>query len=518
MRLVKAPAAPDSPPDIFISFVQTDQAWGDWIKDVLREAGRSAVTGRDVIPSGAPIESSLTQAIKTSRKVVVVLSGRTTGSPWVRAELALAEAASKAVIAVVVDEEATIPTELANAAVVRLTDSSLAAGREALLDAVDEHTGGAHIFDAGGPNEIPPLLPTYFVDRQHEMALLEGAFLGDRSGSPATVVLTGPLGVGKTTLAAMFAQLHESAFSTVHWLRPRRHPPAIEYRSDVSRSGARNPGLLVIDDVDDYESVAGVLSSTGPDHVLLLSRSGQWARPFQIVALGPLPSDAAVDLVRRVLPDLDHGDAERIVHAAGGMPWLLRAATNAARTRSVSGFLDDTRMFDELLRASQRGRGGYYYLDTDDPRAISEFERALEDALGTGGSGVDLLDRERGSWRRWWQKRYPEARLDEIADRVERAAEVAALTKPEGEANRNNAEAVARLMEASAAIPNLVVLSGSVLLVKVTDSNGPRLVSKTLTATELRRFEAGEQLLANPARALNFLQGEDTDRKHLPPG
>jgi hypothetical protein len=49
------------------------------------------------------------------------------------------------------------------------------------------------------------------------------------------------------------------------------------------------------------------------------------------------------------------------------------------------------------------------------------------------------------------------------------------------------------------------VISGSVLLIKATDDRGARIISKTLTATQLRAFEQDERLLSHPADALNFL-------------
>ena len=72
--------------------------------------------------------------------------------------------------------------------------------------------------------------------------------------------------------------------------------------------------------------------------------------------------------------------------------------------------------------------------------------------------------------------------------------------------NLANAQAIARLLEASALIPNMVVKSGSVLFIKVTDAMGSRVCSVTLTATQLRVFEESTHLLSDPQRALAFLE------------
>jgi hypothetical protein len=503
--------------DYFISFVQADEAWADWITGTLAAAGKSVATGREAVAPGSSWELSLKQALGEARELLVVVASRTAGSSGVRAEAALARASAKPVTAVVVDASAQLPADLAGATVVNLADAPVDVARRKLIAAM-ERPESDEVIDAKSAFEPPPELPTTFVNRHREMELLEKTFLGEHSSTPATVVLTGPAGIGKTALAAVFAQRHQRDFEAIHWLKRWRGP--IDIGPDQMEHGSKGSGreLLIVDDADNYESVANILSSAGPAHVLLASRTQRWGRPFQVVELGPLDPEASVQLLQRILPGIEPSEAQQVVDAIGGQPYLLGVAAEIARKRSPLEFLGDYRVFNEALRAATRERQGYYYLDTDDPRAISDFERALEEILGQGRPGVELLDRQRGSWRRWWQRRYTPDRVDAIADKAERAAEVAALVKPEGEANRSNAEAIARLIEVSNAIPNLVVISGSVLLIKVTDEHGSRVVSKTLTATELRRFEERDELLADPVRALEALQAGGDEQKQVPSG
>jgi hypothetical protein len=244
----------------------------------------------------------------------------------------------------------------------------------------------------------------------------------------------------------------------------------------------------------------------------MTSRNNNWARPFCVVRVSPLTQDASLELLRRTLPDLGPAEAHELVHALGGIPVALNVAAAMAKRRSISSVLAQLRTID----AADQSAEGFYYLDTDDPRAISEFERALEDLLRGDARDVELLPAERGSWSRWWRRRYPPDRVDEIADKAERAAEVSALSRPESDANRSNAEAIARLLEASAAIPNMVVISGSVLFIKVTDGAGVHVVSKTLTASELRRVEEQQGLLSNPAEALRAFESHEPNRRGLP--
>jgi hypothetical protein len=204
-----------------------------------------------------------------------------------------------------------------------------------------------------------------------------------------------------------------------------------------------------------------------------------------------------------------------MVDATGGNPLLL-----SALLRATASWGEGEGELTELLGALGRAiveSSGHCYLDTDDPRLIAEWERAFE-RLADEGSTIDLAEFDRGSWRRSWRRRYSPERTQEILDSAERAAEVAALARPESDANRNNAKAIARLVEASTAIPNLVVVSGSVLLIKVTDQHGSRIVSKTLTATQLRAFEASDGLSSHPSEALEFLAAPDGERPPLAEG
>jgi TIR domain len=494
---------------IFISFVQADRAWAEWIADSLTAAGLRAVTGSDAMPIGSSITDSIGAQIAKSDTVLVLLSERASQSAWVKAEMALAEATGKRLVGVVVEDGAPVPTDLREAPVLRLAGAPLGAARARLISAF-EPSRVDHILEARTAvgQDVPPPTPI-FVNRERELQKLQAAFLSQPTVEPATVVITGLAGIGKTALAAQFVHRHRAAFPRTYWVR---NPPL----SGRLTLGDVGPGdLVVIDDVEDYRAVADLLREVESAHVLILSRAAHWGRPFQVVRLAALDQAASRALIHQLVPDASDEEAAKLTAVASGSPLAIAATASIARERSLSGLLPELEAMQATFAASSDKPRGYYFLDTDDPRAISNFERALEDVLEANDAPVDLHDQSRGSWRGWWRRRYPADRIDALADKAERAAEVAALTKPEGEANRSHAEAVARLIESTADIPNLVVIAGSVLLIKVTDTSGPRVVSKTLTATELRRFEERDELLSDPARALAFLQNREPPSSEL---
>lgn len=499
---------------IFISHVQADRAWAEWIADSLRAAGVRTVTGADAVPVGASITDTIRTQIATSDTVLVLLSDRAHQSAWVKAEMALAAATGKRLIGVVVEDGAPVPADLRETQVLQLAGASLGTARARLIS-VFEPSRGDHILESrtAVAHDVPT--PTRnFVNRERELERLEAAFLSPAAVEPATVVIAGMAGIGKTALATQFVHRHRAAFPATHWVRGPA--PAEQLRlGNVGRGD-----LVVIDDADDYRAVADLLHQAEPAHVLILSRAAYWGRPFQVVRLAALDQAASRALIQQLAPGASDEEAARLTALVSGSPLAITivASMAQAQARPLTGLLPELEAMQAAFVASSETPRGYYFLDTDDPRAISSFERALEDVLEANDAPVDLHDQSRGSWRGWWRRRYPAERMDAMADKAERAAEVAALTKPEGEANRNHAEAVARLIESTAGIPNLVVIAGSVLLIKVTDTSGPRVVSKTLTATELRRFEERDELLSDPASALAFLQNREPPSSQLEAG
>jgi hypothetical protein len=486
---------------VFISHLQTDEAWAESIADTLRTAGFDVQLPREAVTIGEPIASAVRAAVDTADQLVVLISEKSSTSPWVRAEIALALQRGKAVVPVRVEPGATLPTDLARFAFVDATAMSPTEGADRVMTALaGQRPPEPRAQKAALESAVSPL----WIPRTAELGRITEALSAARAaGVVPMVVLVGPAGVGKSTIARQFVATHQQDFPTVRWVLAS---------SLVGRAGllgeetkGPEPDLLVIEDVDSYHEVARHLPADPRVAVLLTSRTADWGPPFTVVEVGPLTPSEASDLLRRRLPTLNPGDASRLLDSLGRSPLALNVAASLLDRQPASEVLDELRAVTTAAAAAKATGHGSYYLDTDDPGVISAFERAFTDIVSLSGP-VQLDAPERGSWKRRWSTRYSEERLEELVDKAERAAEVLALAGPEGRANRDNAEAIARLLEASSSIPNMVVASGSVLFIKLTDQAGTRVFSKTLTATELRRFEENQHLLSQPAEALGFLQ------------
>jgi hypothetical protein len=356
---------------------------------------------------------------------------------------------------------------------------------------------------------IPPVPPAPLVRRAAVREMLAMGLGTDGRSQPILLNLFGPASSGKSTVAAMVVDDCHQEFSDVAWSSGGRVRAALLEltraldASDTRRADQRM--LLVADDID--ASAAASLASDAPTMIDILAISktpienrGGRERRLEFVQVTPLiDEDEARAFVRSVLPDAASEQVERIVSATGRDIVLLATVRSSQRSWS-SGEADGV---VKVSNATLRAMDGEYLLDTNNPRVIADWERAFV-RLSTG-SEISLGTFRRGSWFRKWS-RSPGAR--QAAAGAARAVEVAALVGPESEANRNNAEAIARLIEASAEVPNLVVCSGSIVLVKFMDDNGtPCVVSETLTPTQLRAFKADGARLQEPSKALTFLAG-----------
>jgi hypothetical protein len=142
------------------------------------------------------------------------------------------------------------------------------------------------------------------------------------------------------------------------------------------------------------------------------------------------------------------------------------------------------------------------------------------------------LPEESGSWwKRIWMKSKELATQEEIQERlikIERIAETKLLDKPQAEANKDHAAAVATIMKSLENVSSACVQIGNILLVKHTSGTNKSAKSasvmvRTLNAVEMRALEKNQTLLRDPARIIQKLEhmcanehGSGT-QIHLPP-
>jgi hypothetical protein len=122
---------------------------------------------------------------------------------------------------------------------------------------------------------------------------------------------------------------------------------------------------------------------------------------------------------------------------------------------------------------------------------------------------------EQGSW--WKQIFYrtkdaiSQEQVQKKLTKVEQAIQTNYLDKPQAEANAHQAAAVSSLITALKDIPDACIQVGSLLMVKTTSVEGkPMVLSRTLTAQELKLLEENQPMLRCPDRILEWLNnGKD---------
>ena len=458
--------------DVLLANSRVEEAWSAWVADLLRDSGRSVTMLQDGLRDFLDVRQVIERETRAAGQVVVLLSK--TGAGFLAEVVSTANRLGRRVLPVHVDDRPTpYPRELAHLPAVDLTGLPFDAAGERLLAALEG--GFARRILPNRARHRPPA-PRPFVGRGRELERLRTAFLG----RPA-VVIAGVEGIGKSALAAHFIRTNRTRWAHVLWSGPGRF--AEDQLKAITRP--RGPALLVIDGAPDYRSIQDALWPVLLDrdlvHVLVTSRSAAWPDPLRVIELGPLDAASAEGLAGSV-PDLAAAP-EELRRRLGATPGAVAALADGPGGPDL---VTELAGVWEVARSVATGEHGFYYLDTTDPAVIGAFERAF---LEVGGE-VELLSAGRRPWRRWWRTRCG----------TECAAD-----------HEVGVNAVARLFAVMRPVPEVVVNVGSTVFVKASGRLGSRIVSRTLSAAGLRRFEQSQRLREDPvAEALGEPLAERT--------
>jgi hypothetical protein len=193
-----------------------------------------------------------------------------------------------------------------------------------------------------------------FVGREDELTELEAAL-----ADGAAVITTGLGGVGKSTLAHRFAEVHRERYNPIWWIDAedpdeieaglaalaRRLYPDLAVLPDPDAAAwgrawlaGHNGWLLVLDNAADPAHVASLVGSARGGHVLLTSRlTTGWEELAASVPLRVLTPQQALDLMRRATGRTDLLDgATQLCEALGYLPLAVRMAAAYMRENTVT--------------------------------------------------------------------------------------------------------------------------------------------------------------------------------------
>jgi hypothetical protein len=169
----------------------------------------------------------------------------------------------------------------------------------------------------------------------------------------------------------------------------------------------------------------------------------------------------------------------------------------------------DEKAWEMVADDLKPGAAGFLYLGGDPSDAeIEAFKEALEAVVSFDGfDHIEWGESSRGSW---WQKfriwMSPHFAKSDI-DTGKRAAEAFLLDQQQAPAAKSYSDAISSLMTASAGIDVVHIATKNVVFLKTVRDGKSVAISRTLTSTEVRLYEAGElhYVLATPESAYRFI-------------
>lgn len=207
-------------------------------------------------------------------------------------------------------------------------------------------------------SNIPITVPRHFLGRDDAIEAIDAA-LKRGEGRVAIAALHGLSGVGKTTLAAAYAERNRANYRATWWIRAQTKSTmradlvalgvrlgwvAIDEKEEAAlaavRERLRHEGgclLLIYDNAVDATSVRPYLPLGGAARVLVTSSAPSWSRIAVPVEVRIWPKDIGADyLIARTGRDSARADAEALSHALGGLPLALEQAAAYCERLDVS--------------------------------------------------------------------------------------------------------------------------------------------------------------------------------------
>lgn len=365
------------PGDVFISHASSDADSAAAVCRALEAAGLPCWMAPRDLPPGALYAEAIVAAIGAARATVVLLSEAANGSQFVVREVERAASRRVPLVPVRLDDSEPSPAlEFFLSALQRLDvpapprDEDLA---QLVRVLTSELTPVTHVSNLPSRNG-------FFTGR--DMLIERVGSSLERAGR---VGITGMPGVGKTQVALEYAARRRERYDALLWMhadsrdslygdtariaRLLRLPDHGDSRQDRVLESLRDwlathdGWLLVLDNVDDIDTVAPLLSVDGPGHVLVTARETGGQALAERVQVEPLDEDssAALLLRRSYRPEAAHEDDARAVAARlGGLPLALdQAGAFIEQTRSTPA--EYLRIFDSeaaTLLAEHDAGGG----------------------------------------------------------------------------------------------------------------------------------------------------------------
>jgi hypothetical protein len=378
--------------DIFVSYTSSDKNWAEWIGHELIRLGHEPHLHDWEISGGGDLMAWMDERHHDADHVLCVVSKTYLDKPYSSLERRAAQWAAAAerpnfVLPVFVEdcEPRTLLAILKRCELFGIGEETARERLEAFLKParrsaaqpsfpgraakLKETPSTAPIFP-GKPftqSNITISVPEHFLGRDEDMAVIETALARD-NGRVAITALHGLRGVGKTTLAAAYAEKHKSDHRATWWLRAQSESTLradlvglgvrLEWvAADAQEEAAvgavlerlRHEGggiLLIYDNAIDAESLRAFLPAGGAAKILVTSNAHNWRRVAAPVEIKLWPKEIGADfLIARTGWKEQRDAAERLSLALQGLPLAHEQAAAYCEDLNV-GFADYLKRFE----------------------------------------------------------------------------------------------------------------------------------------------------------------------------
>jgi tetratricopeptide (TPR) repeat protein len=351
--------------DIFVSYTSSDRDWAIWIAKELKALGHTPYVHEWEIGAGDDIYAWMEARHDAADHVLCVVSDEYLKAPYSTLErnAALWEAAKNrpAFVLFVVVKPCRLPTLSDHFRRCELFGVPEAAARLRFREFIAKRERPETVAFPGKPAAVSNIairVPEHFMGRDDALAAIEKG-LGRYEGRVAVTALHGLRGVGKTVLAAAYAERHRADYRATWWMRAESEPAM---RADLAGLGVRlgwvapdekeepvigavmerlrheGEGILLIyDNALSGDAVRPYLPRGGAAKVIVTSNAPNWRGIAEPVEIRLWPKEIGADfLTARTGRIAERSAAEDLSEALGGLPLAHEQAAAYCERLAVS--------------------------------------------------------------------------------------------------------------------------------------------------------------------------------------
>jgi len=359
--------------DIFVSYTSQDRAWAEWIGQELEKLGHVARIDAWEISGGGDIAAWMDERHDKADHILCVVSETYLSKPYSSWERRAGQWAAQTdrpnFVLPVRIEDCKLRTLLASVKHCDLFGVDEDEARPRLIEflkpaarpsepvpfpggkkPVLEPKPRAQLTFPGQKGEhrssaisnIPIAVPRHFLGRDGDLAVIEKA-LNDCNGRATISALHGLRGVGKTTLAAAYAERHRHDYRTTWWIRAETEPTmradlvGLGVRMDwVATDAQEEPALkivmdrlrddgygilLIYDNANSSREFEKYAPRGGTTHVIVTSNAPDWRGVAAPVEIEVWPAEVGANfLTERTGRGEQRSAAVKLSEALGGLP------------------------------------------------------------------------------------------------------------------------------------------------------------------------------------------------------